>query len=107
MQLAEELKVMMNSTYASLAIVITFFLPIAFVIYCRSRKESEEGTICYRTTQFSNEHPISLLILEFIPSLLVIILFSHLLIDYFLVLVTVIGMICIIADAWRTKKYPL
>jgi hypothetical protein len=78
---------------------------MVIVMYCRSRKESEEGSVCYRTTQFSNERPISLIILESIPSFLAIILFSHLLIDYFLVLVYGIGLTARIVDSWRTKEY--
>jgi hypothetical protein len=75
---------------------------------CRSRAEPKEESICQRTAQFSNAHPNLLPILEFVPFLLVFVIFYPLLytfFDPFVLVITIIPTIIRNMDAWHTKAY--
>ncbi|TFG98122.1 hypothetical protein E4H12_06945 [Candidatus Thorarchaeota archaeon] len=90
----------------SVVFMVAWSLPTIIVSHCRKREDTNEGSFCHRTTNYSNEHPVRMIILETIPALLFL-LFQYpfnFLAQVLFPLPLAFNFIRILAS-WRTNKY--
>ena len=87
--------------------LVAWILPLSVVGLCRSRAGVDEGSLFKRIAEYSDEHPIRLILLEAVPAILFVVFQYPIndLVNLSLLPIFLVFLIFRIVAAWRTNKY--